>query len=307
MLDKSPGVKWDDIAGLVFAKQTLQEAVILPNLRPDLFTGLRAPPKGVLLYGPPGTGKTLLAKAVATESGYSFFSITASSITSKYLGEGEKMMKALFSVARMQQPAVIFFDEIDALMSSRKESEHEASRRVKTEFMTQIDGALTNASDRLLVMAATNIPWEIDEAVLRRMVKRIYVPLPDESSRRSLIKHMLKKQQAAEKPGGISGLISTLSGGGGGGSGGISDAQLDNIIALTEGYSASDLTAVCQEAAMGPIRELDASSLRTVKAEDVRGISEHDFLTSLSVVRPSVSHDNISRFVDWSEQFGVNK
>ncbi|RYH28757.1 AAA family ATPase [archaeon] len=138
MLDKSPGVHWADIAGLAFAKQTLQEAVILPNLRPDLFTGLRRPPKGVLLFGPPGTGKTLLAKAVATESGFAFFSISAASVTSKYLGEGEKLMRAVFETARERQPAVIFFDEIDALMSSRKDNEHEASRRLKTEFMTQV-------------------------------------------------------------------------------------------------------------------------------------------------------------------------
>ena len=159
LLDATPGVKWDDIAGLAYAKQTLQEAVILPNLRPDLFTGLRAPPKGVLLFGPPGTGKTLLAKAVACESGFAFFSVTAANVTSKYLGEGEKLMKALFSLARTLQPSVIFVDEIDSLMSARKENEHEASRRLKTEFMTQLDGATTTAEDRLLVMAATNIPW----------------------------------------------------------------------------------------------------------------------------------------------------
>lgn len=290
----------------MFAKQTLQEAVILPNLRPDLFRGLRAPPKGVLLYGPPGTGKTLLAKAVATESGYSFFSVTASTITSKYLGDGEKMMKALFTVARMEQPAVIFFDEIDSLMSSRKENEHEASRRVKTEFMTQIDGALTSASDRLLVMAATNIPWEIDEAVLRRMVKRIYVPLPDKESRQYLIQHMLKKQQAAERPSGISGMMSSFSSPASS-MGGITPEQLTNIVNLTEGYSASDLTAVCQEAAMGPIRELGAAALRTIRAEDVRSIQEKDFLAALSTIRPSVSHDSINRFVEWSDQFGTLK
>ena len=150
MLDTTLGVSWNDIAGLSFAKQTLQEAVILPNLRPDLFTGLRAPPKGVLLYGPPGTGKTLLAKAVATESGFAFFSVSASSVTSKFVGEGEKLMKGLFSVARKRMPAVIFFDEIDSIMSARKENEHEASRRLKTEFMTQIDGATTASSDRIL-------------------------------------------------------------------------------------------------------------------------------------------------------------
>lgn len=157
MLDSSPGVSWDDIAGLTFAKDTIKEAVILPNLRPDLFVGLRAPPKGVLLYGPPGTGKTLLAKAVASTSGFSFFSISASAVTSKYLGEGEKLMKAVFSVARKHQPSVLFFDEIDSLMSARKDNEHEASRRLKTEFMVQVDGAATCAEDRILISKTSSI------------------------------------------------------------------------------------------------------------------------------------------------------
>lgn len=167
----------------------------------------------------------MLAKAVATESGFSFFSISASSVTSKYLGEGEKLMKALFSVARKKQPSVIFFDEIDALMGSRKENEHEASRRLKTEFMTQVDGATTDAEDRLLIMAATNLPWEIDEAILRRVVKRIYVPLPDILSRTALIRHLLMKQAKPKN-----------------------DKDYDQFIPLvveaTDGYSASDLTAV---------------------------------------------------------------
>ena len=292
MLDSSPKVTWDDIAGLAFAKQTLQEAVILPNLRPDLFTGLRAPPKGVLLFGPPGTGKTLLAKAVATESQFAFFSITASSLTSKYLGEGEKLMKALFEVARMKQPAVIFFDEIDALMSTRKDGEHEASRRMKTEFMTQLDGATTSSDKRLLIMAATNIPWDLDEAVLRRMVKRVYVPLPDEETRSSLIKNMLKKQVTALS------VDSSI---------GMSSADLSKIVKLTDGYSASDLTAVCQEAAMGPIRELGPAALRTVKEEDVRKVNLTDFATSLRTIRPSVSPDSLHAFTKWADSFGTSR
>jgi len=138
----------------------------------------------------------MLAKAVATESGFSFFSITASSVTSKYLGEGEKLMRALFSAARRVQPSVIFLDEIDSLMSIRKEGEHEASRRVKTEFMTQLDGATTNGEDRLLIMGATNLPWELDEAVLRRLVKRIYIPLPDEEARSGLINTLFARTSA---------------------------------------------------------------------------------------------------------------
>jgi len=163
MLDKSPGVTWDMIAGVEEAKRVLNEAVVLPSLRPDLFKGLRAPPRGVLLFGPPGTGKTLLAKAVASESGFAFFSISASSLVSKYLGEGEKMVRALFAVARRLQPAVIFIDEIDSILSARKENEHEASRRLKTELLVQMDGASTDSDDRILVMGATNLPWYVKE------------------------------------------------------------------------------------------------------------------------------------------------
>ena len=155
-MDRSPGVGWEAIAGLAVAKRTLMESVILPSLRPDIFTGLRAPPKGVLLYGPPGTGKTMLAKAVATETDAAFFSISASSLTSKWVGEGEKMVKALFSLARKLQPTVIFMDEIDSLLGARSKGEHDASRRLKTEFLVQLDGAATDGDDRILIIGATN-------------------------------------------------------------------------------------------------------------------------------------------------------
>lgn len=172
-------------------------------------------------------------------------------------------------------------------MSARKDSEHEASRRMKTEFMTQLDGATSSSSDRILVMGATNIPWDIDEAVLRRLVKRIYVPLPDPVTRRTLIEHMLQKQ-------GPSGDH-------------LPRTALDHIVALTDGYSGSDLSAVCQEAALGPIREMNPSQLRTVKAEDVRPIREDDFLKAIKIIRPSVSPESLSAFERWAEQFGVTR
>jgi SpoVK/Ycf46/Vps4 family AAA+-type ATPase len=237
----------------------------------------------------PGTGKTLLAKAVATESGFSFFAISASNVTSKFVGEGEKLMKGLFTVARMKQPAVIFMDEIDSLMGSRKESEHEASRRLKTEFLVQLDGATTSAEDRLLVMAATNLPWEIDEAVLRRLVKRIYVPLPDTEARRGLIMHMLSKDRAAGR------------------SGPLSADGLDRVVHATQGYSCSDLTAVVKEAAMGPIREMSSAQLATVRVEDLRAVAERDFLESVQTIRPSVSPDSLQEYQSWAEQFGVTR
>ncbi|KAF5273488.1 hypothetical protein FQA39_LY07505 [Lamprigera yunnana] len=179
IMDNGAIVKWDDIAGLESAKTAIQEAVVWPLLRPDIFTGLRRPPKGILLFGPPGTGKTLIGKCVASHSKSTFFSISASSLTSKWIGDGEKMVRALFAVAVCHQPAVIFIDEVDSLLSQRSDTEHESSRRLKTEFLVRLDGATTDNDERVLVIGATNRPQELDEAARRRFVKRLYIPLPE--------------------------------------------------------------------------------------------------------------------------------
>ncbi|KAH9149094.1 hypothetical protein AeRB84_007724 [Aphanomyces euteiches] len=274
VLDKSPGVTWDDIAGLDEAKQMLQEAVVLPTLR------LCAPPKGALLFGPPGTGKTMLAKAVATESNATFFSITASSLTSKWVGEGEKLVRALFEMAKELQPSVIFVDEIDSLLSSRSSGEHDASRRIKNEFFTQLDGATSTSHERILVLGATNLPQELDEAIIRRLEKRIYVSLPDVAARRYLIEHLLKLHQHT-----------------------LTKADINVIAEATSKFSGSDVRNLCKEAAMGPLRSLGAR-LKDAAAEDIRPISKSDFDNALKHVQPSVSNQTLRQLEEWNDHYG---
>jgi len=182
IIKEKPDIKWDDVAGLVAAKEALKEAVILPIKFPQLFTGKRKPWKGILLYGPPGTGKSYLAKAVATEADSTFFSISSADLVSKWLGESEKLVRNLFLMARESKPSIIFIDEIDSLCGSRNDSESESARRIKTEFLVQMNG-VGNDVDGVLVLAATNIPWTLDSAIRRRFEKRIYIPLPEAPAR----------------------------------------------------------------------------------------------------------------------------
>lgn len=214
-------VHWDDVAGLEVAKNALKEAVVYPFLRPDLFMGLREPARGMLLFGPPGTGKTMLARAVATESKSTFFSISASSLTSKFLGESEKLVRALFSLAKALAPSIIFVDEIDSLLSARSGGEHEATRRIKTEFLIQWSDLQRAAAgreqtdkekergdaSRVLVLAATNLPWAIDEAARRRFVRRQYIPLPEDETRAKQLKNLLGHQKHSLKDADIQELV----------------------------------------------------------------------------------------------------
>ncbi|KAM7472125.1 hypothetical protein LguiA_010308 [Lonicera macranthoides] len=280
IVDRSPSVKWEDIAGLEKAKQALLEMAILPTKRRDLFTGLRKPARGLLLFGPPGTGKTMLAKAVASESEATFFNVSASTLTSKWVGEGEKLVRTLFMVAISRQPSVIFMDEIDSIMSTRTSNEHDASRRLKSEFLVQFDGVTSNSDDLVIVIGATNKPQELDDAVLRRLVKRIYIPLPDGNARRLLLQHKLKGQSFS-----------------------LPSGDLERLVEETEGYSGSDLQALCEEAAMMPIRELGTNVL-TVKANQVRRLRYGDFQKAMTVIRPSLQKSKWEELEHWNQEFG---
>ncbi|XP_023970917.1 fidgetin-like protein 1 isoform X2 [Physeter macrocephalus] len=284
IMDQGPPVNWEDIAGVEFAKTTIKEIVVWPMMRPDIFTGLRGPPKGILLFGPPGTGKTLIGKCIASQSGATFFSISASSLTSKWVGEGEKMVRALFAVARCQQPAVIFIDEIDSLLSQRGDGEHESSRRIKTEFLVQLDGAATSSEDRILVVGATNRPQEIDEAARRRLVKRLYIPLPEASARKQIVINLMSEEHCC-----------------------LSEEEVDLVVRHSGGFSGADMTQLCREASLGPIRSLQAADIATVTPDQVRPIAYSDFEDAFRTVRPSVSPEDLELYENWNRTFGCGK
>ncbi|KAM0144287.1 hypothetical protein ACHAO1_000045 [Botrytis cinerea] len=287
-------VHWDDVAGLDVAKNALKEAVVYPFLRPDLFMGLREPARGMLLFGPPGTGKTMLARAVATESKSTFFSISASSLTSKFLGESEKLVRALFSLAKALAPSIIFVDEIDSLLSARSGGEHEATRRIKTEFLIQWSDLQRAAAgreqtdkekergdaSRVLVLAATNLPWAIDEAARRRFVRRQYIPLPEDETRAKQLHTLLGHQKH-----------------------GLKEEDIDHLVRLTDGFSGSDITALAKDAAMGPLRSL-GEKLLEMTMDDIRPMQIEDFQASLVNIRPSVSKQGLQEFEDWAKEFG---
>ncbi|KIW02800.1 uncharacterized protein PV09_05861 [Verruconis gallopava] len=288
-------VHWDDIAGLDVAKNALKETVVYPFLRPDLFMGLREPARGMLLFGPPGTGKTMLARAVATESKSTFFAISASSLTSKFLGESEKLVRALFALAKALAPSIIFVDEIDSLLSSRGDNgEHEATRRIKTEFLIQWSDLARAAAgreqsdrdkergdaSRVLVLAATNMPWAIDEAARRRFVRRQYIPLPEDHVRKMQIETLLGHQKHDLTP-----------------------REIDQLVRLTVGFSGSDITALAKDAAMGPLRSL-GEALLSMSMDDIRPIQMQDFINSLKSIRPSVSRQGLKQFEDWAREYG---
>lgn len=290
-VENSVAVCWEDIAGLESVKELLQEAVTLPLLIPNYFKGIRRPWRGVLLFGPPGTGKTLLAKAVATECKSTFFNVSASSLASKYRGESEKLVRILFDMARFYAPTVIFFDEIDALGSKRGESsEHEASRRVKSELLVQMDGVVgANGGGSVTVLAATNRPWDIDEALRRRLEKRIYIPLPDKEGREKIFKICLTELTLGN------------------------DVNISELVKLCNNYSGADLTNVCREAAMMGLRKkmrearqlgispMDVGGMDTIEQVPV---TQRDFLEAISNVQKSVGNDDLQKFMEWTAEFG---
>ncbi|KAK9691416.1 hypothetical protein RND81_09G195400 [Saponaria officinalis] len=281
------GVKFNDVGALEDVKKALNELVILPMRRPELFSqgNLLRPCKGILLFGPPGTGKTLLAKALATEAGANFISITGSNLTSKWFGDAEKLTKALFSFASKLAPVIIFVDEVDSLLGARGGSfEHEATRRMRNEFMAAWDGLRTKDSQRILILGATNRPFDLDDAVIRRLPRRIYVDLPDVENRVKILNIFLAQENLE------------------------TDFQFEELAKVTEGYSGSDLKNLCIAAAYRPVQELLEQEKvgKETASPTLRPLSLDDFVQSKSKVGPSVAYDatSMNELRKWNEQYG---
>nr|XP_043606121.1 uncharacterized protein LOC122578266 isoform X2 [Erigeron canadensis] len=282
------GIKFDDIGALEDVKTALHELAILPMKRPELFSrgNLLRPCKGILLFGPPGTGKTLLAKALATEAGANFISITGSTLTSKWFGDAEKLTKALFSFASKLAPVIVFVDEVDSLLGARGGGfEHEATRRMRNEFMAAWDGLRSKDSQRILILGATNRPFDLDDAVIRRLPRRIYVDLPDADNRLKILKIFLAQENIEP------------------------DFDVRSLANATEGYSGSDLKNLCIAAAYRPVQELLDQEKKGSKhdtAPVLRPLNLDDFIQSKAKVGPSVAYDaaSMNELRKWNEQYG---
>ena len=282
IVDSKPGVKFSDVVGLDGAKQILKEIIIIPNLRPDLFTGLRSPPRGLLLFGPPGTGKTMIAKAVATECQCTFFNISASSLTSKYIGESEKLVRALFELAFEKTPSVVFIDEIESILSKRKEDENEAMKRLKTEFLIQFDGVGSSQDARVLIIGATNRPFDLDPAVVRRLPKRVYIGPFDTEERKFFIKEIISQNDNT-----------------------ITDEEYGKIAELCNNYSNSDLKELCREAAYEPLREISTNVQKLENVNKLRPICYEDFVKAVKKVRGTLTKDVLNQLQKWNNEFGA--
>lgn len=284
IVTESPNVRWIEIAGLENCKQALREAIVLPMVKPELFTGARKPWSGILLFGPPGCGKTLLARAAATECKATFFSASSAELLSKWLGESEKLISALFKVARLKAPSLIFMDEIDSVATKRGEgSESGGERRVKTQLLSEIQGLKSTHDKVLLVLGATNRPWDIDTAMLSRFEKKVFVPLPDVPARAGIFKIH------------TAGVNTSLN-----------DEDFIELAVRTENYSGRDISNVCREVIMLPIRELDMSGLldNSDKEVKLRDVNLNDFKKTLKKVKPMTSKAILKQYNDWKDEYG---
>jgi SpoVK/Ycf46/Vps4 family AAA+-type ATPase len=281
IMTEKPMVSWAEVVGLDTAKKAVKEAIVYPVQRPDLFP--LGWPRGILLFGPPGCGKTLLAAAVATEIDANFYSIDAASVMSKWLGEAEQNVAKLFGSARKSsiegKAAIVFVDELDSLMGQHA-NEVGGEIRVRNQFLKEMDGIADKGKNlHVYVIGATNKPWDLDWAFIRRFQKRILVPLPDHPTRLNMLKL----------------YSSTLQVNG--------DVDLHELARLSEGFSGSDIRDVCQSAQLSLIGEFFESGKAVDRQAKPRALTMADFRQIFEERKPSVSLDMLTQYNRWFEAF----
>ena len=302
VMEKNPNVKFEDIAELEGAKNTLKEAVLLPLLMPDFFRGIRRPWKGVLLYGPPGTGKTLLAKALATQGKTTFFNVSPTTFASKWKGESEKLVRILFEMARFYAPSTIFIDEVDSIGQKRGEGDNEASRKVMAEMLVQMDGVSGKLDQEdisieelkkniVMVMGATNLPWDLDDALRRRFEKRVYIPLPNSVGRSEMFRINLKGIKVQD------------------------NLDMDKLVTLTDGYSGADIANVCREASLMQMRRklmktggrLNFTMIKNnpsfLMNELDAPVTQADLELAIQHISKSVSPNDIKKYEQFTDEY----
>ena len=294
ILETPTTIKWETIAGLEHAKAAVQELAVWPLMKPELFRGARAVPRGLLLFGPPGTGKTLIGRAVASQCGATFFSISASSLTSKWIGEGEKMVRALFAVAAARAGGDLRGRNRFASVGAQVRRRARELAADGAEFLVQMDG-LGGDEGRMLLIGATNRPQELDDGARRRLAKQLYIPLPCAAARRAMVTNILRADASVAHA--------------------LSDSDLDTICLKTEGYSGSDMKHLTQEAARAPLRELFSRAAHAeVSAAGIpplpspsamRPIKLVDFKRASKQVRPSVTQADIEFHEKWNREHGA--
>ena len=280
ILTERPSVKMSEVAGLADAKQAIDDAILAPMKHPELFKGkARQPWRGILFYGPAGCGKTLVAKAVASEVNATFFNVSAANIVSKWLGESERLVMNLFELARKNQPAIIFIDELDSIGVSRSGDDVGGERRLKTQLLTELQGLASKEDERITLIGATNLPWELDFALRSRFEKKIHVPLPGKEARSLIFEIHMEDVEVSPT------------------------IDYDELADLTEGYSGRDISVVCREAAMEPIRDLQRSGRMDDEREiiDIRPVSRDDLLQAIENIRPATPPEDIKKYINWAE------
>ncbi len=283
IVSQRPETTWEDIGGLMEAKTIIKEAIIIPFIRskPDFVQA----PRTILLYGPPGTGKTMLAKASSNNLNATFFEARASSLLSKYFGESTKLVNALFGKAREMQPSLIFMDEIDSLAPSRDTNIDESTRRVLGQLLSEVEGFNTKKDERILFMGATNKPWDLDDAMLSRFQRKIYVPLPDTESRRGIFELHLSGAK-------------------------FQDITPQELAESSRGYSGRDIANVCQEAIIRMIREKNPK-LGELTPTDIekyslvhRSLIKKDFEQAFEKIKKSTDTKGLERYQEWKKEMG---